>query len=72
MRMVYFGFIHCIYVKSFKSLSSCFSDLNDVNECEADPMLCKNGGTCNDQDYPVLYNCTCPAEWVGEHCETGE
>ena len=37
----------------------------DIPECESDP--CQNGGTCDDQINK--YECKCPSEYEGDHCE---
>ena len=31
--------------------------------------LCQNGGTCNDISNGLEYNCSCPPNFDGEHCE---
>lgn len=40
----------------------------DVNECDANPSLCRNGGTCVNE--VGGYRCRCPPEYVGELCES--
>ncbi len=39
---------------------------SEINECESNP--CLNGGDCTDQVNG--YNCSCPAEYTGERCQT--
>ena len=43
--------------------------LTDVNECEGDPCLNINGGTCN--DIVNGYNCSCREGFTRNRCETG-
>ena len=40
----------------------------DVNECDFDPPVCQNGGTCEDSEGG--YTCMCTPEWSGRDCDT--
>ena len=39
---------------------------SDVNECNRYPYLCRNGGTCTDQE--GSYRCECTEYWTGKDC----
>ncbi|XP_031552327.1 uncharacterized protein LOC116289522 isoform X2 [Actinia tenebrosa] len=49
------------------ALRYCGNNTESNNTCVSSP--CRNGATCTDTDYG--YNCTCPYEYTGRHCETG-
>ncbi len=39
----------------------------EMDECQSSP--CENSGSCTDG--VSSYNCTCPTEYYGQHCEIG-
>lgn len=45
-----------------------FSSILDIDDCNPNP--CENGGTC--LDYLAMYNCTCPAGYLGDKCENSK
>ena len=61
-----------ICYSNFKSHSvkSCDGDVTCVNGCCRNNP-CQNGGTCTEICEPtsVRYNCSCPAKFMGRHCE---
>ena len=45
----------------------------DVDECVEGLPLCHNGGTCVDlPPTQGFFECICPAEWAGPHCNNGK
>ena len=61
-----FFFLHQRHV----GINSSVDDVTFTNSCrESNP--CLNGGTCNEisESIGVRYNCSCPVQFEGNHCE---
>jgi hypothetical protein len=41
----------------------------DRNECDNVPNVCRNGGTCINND--GSYTCLCTQSWTGPFCDIG-
>ena len=54
-----------ILVRYDDPLNNFFPIASDIDECQSSP--CRHG-TC--MDYPARYECVCPAEWKGVHCDS--
>ena len=51
-------------------MTPCDGEVTCINGyCKNNP--CQNGGTCTEICEPtsVRYNCSCPAKFIGRHCE---
>ncbi len=46
--------------------NTCFSFLQDIDECSLRPQVCKNGATCTNTIGG--YNCICVNGWTGHDC----
>lgn len=40
-----------------------------INICEADPLVCKNNGTCMSTEEVPYYTCTCKPGFTGDNCK---
>ena len=60
----------CVYeYKCAYKAEYCILSL-DVNECDQQPSICLNGGTCF--NIPGDYNCSCSIEWAGKNCQSSK